>query len=639
MADNPMENSGIAATCILGEANTGKTTAIIRRIVSLLETGAPGNGIAMFCASPQAAGEARSRLDAAAGHVAVDASDVFVGTPRDIALRILDTGAAFAVTRRRARILSPIEMDCLIEDLKTSGIREGRIRKMLGFFFRCWSDLADDDPHWLVGAEEDILYTLLESDLNLLEASPECAITNLARKALLHAKVADDLPSAFAFDHVFVDDYQLLGRASQQVCCLLARQSVLISADASGCIRAAEPYPYAAGIAEFTERFPGAETIELDECHQAKQVRSAFDRLCEREHLEHAGAHMGEQVPEGDVRVLASPSPEDEFRTVAQVVADALEAGESYDIVVAAPNAAWAGSIASALRDAGVEVRRHAGNRTWNSGLTSESGNVPARLLCALHLVADPQDGPAWRTWCGFGNCMANSPVFDGLRSAAKDHGLSLTEALDGLAVGTLSLKRGSIGAEEVAEAYCAGRALCESASELRGIALLDRIAACVMRDPRAKAPGAFVKLCGADDASGIERAEAPEMLEHALRSFDGPLMHGDGTVAVLTYREAATAKADKLVVAGFVNGFIPNGAWFDLTRTPLARQPELRVEDAQLVAALVGSTRSALTLSSFSNATLETATHFDLKINRIGMENGRRMARISPSIFLNSLL
>ena len=135
------------------------------------------------------------------------------------------------------------------------------------------------------------------------------------------------------------------------------------------------------------------------------------------------------------------------------------------------------------------------------------------------------------------------------------------------------------------------------------------------------------------------EKASASDLLASAMQSFEGPRPHGKGTVAVLTYRETIVAKADTLVIAGFVNGFIPKGDWFDLTKTPIAKQPGLRAEDARLVTALMSAAQHSLVFSAFDSIDLETALRLRLKIDRIRMEKGRRMASISPSIFLQSAL
>ena len=639
----------IIAKRFLGSANTGKTTTLIEELAALLEAGVPANRIAVFAASPQAAAELRSRLQARVSRAEDDAAGMFVGTPRAFAMRVLDTEYAYAITGRKARMLSPIEMSCLIEDLKVSGIREGRIRKMLAFFFRSQTELADDEPRWLVGAEEDNLYSLLEGNLDLLKAVTESELSNLACKVVLQAKAADGSTALgvegkgsapfLGFDYVFVDDYQLLSRASQHLCCLLSHKSVSIAANPNGCVQVYESYPYAAGVEEFVELFPCAQTIELSVGRQALTIQKAISALSAEEHVGSLPLQTDECAFEGSVGSVVSSSPEEEFQTIAQFVAETLGSGITQDVVVAAPNISWAASITSALHAVGVDARCNTGTRPWNANVTSEANSLLPRLLCALRLVTDPEDFPAWRTWCGFGDSMANSAAFAGIRHAAAERGLSMVEALDLLSSGLLSLKKGSLGADRVVEAYREGLAMCEGARGRRGMELLDFITACVQHDGQAKAPSAFAKLCGSDEPMTREKASASDLLASAMQSFEGPRPHGKGTVAVLTYRETIVVKADTLVIAGFVNGFIPKGDWFDLTKTPIAKQPGLRAEDARLVTALMSAAQRSLVFSAFDSIDLETALRLRLKIDRIRMEKGRRMASISPSIFLQSAL
>ena len=280
---------------------------------------------------------------------------------------------------------------------------------------------------------------------------------------------------------------------------------------------------------------------------------------------------------------------EQEFSTVAERVAKAKRDDGQFDVVVAAPNTRWAEELASALRSAGVSSFVHPAIHPWNTDPTTGKTQL-SKLLCGLRLAADPKDAPAWRTWCGFGDSMANSPAFNGIRKAAGKRGLSLVEALEALSTGTLPLERGSIGVNRVVDAYCAGIELCRKAQGLRGAELLDRIAGCIRDDERAMAPETFVQLCGAADATSPEQPDAQTMLARFCSSFEAPLPRKDGAVPVLTYREAIGTNAEALIVTGFVNGFTPGGDWFDLTKTPSAKQPQDRLDCARTVAALAGS-------------------------------------------------
>ncbi len=642
-------NAGISAQRTLGGAGTGKTSAAIKSALALLEDGCPASRIALFGPTPQAAAELSARFKAEACRSSADITGVFVGTPRQHALRVLDSDRAFAVTGRRARLLSSLEMDFLIEDLKVSGIRAGRIRSMLQFFYRSWTELADDDEHWLITAEEKNLHTLLKDNLRMLESLLEPEVANLACKVLTlsnEGRLATEGPasecadasggsSPMTYDHVFVDDYQLLSRASQRLCCLSATSSISVTADPHASVRAYESYPYAAGVEEFEALFSDVKTQVLSLSCRAQAIHRAHVALVKHEQLGSLPSDTSDSAPEGSVKAVVAKTPEEECRSVVKLVRDALGSQEGgRGVLVAVPNANWARNITEALHAAGVEANSHVSKHHWRARLRGGPSDALPRLLCSLRLVADPQDCLAWRVWCGFGDGMANSTAFDGIREAMQG-GVTLVEALDSLAAGNLPLKRGSLGADRVAHAYRKGRALIEGAQGRCGAELIDYLSGYLPDDSRARAVSVFSALLNSESGT----LSAPAMLQAAFDSFDGPLARGEGVVAVLTYEEAIGAKAGTLIVAGFVNGFVPKGDWFDLTKTPAGKQAKLRLDYARSVAALVDSAQKNLVLSSFSGTDLETAVKLNLKIDRIKMEDGRRTACISPSFFAESLL
>ena len=683
----------ITAKRYLGRPYTGKTESLIKDLAAVIENCTQDESAAVFCATPQTALEFRTRLEERQGKNLEQLFRVFIGTPREYALRLLGTDKAYTLTGRKARVLNRLETNILVEDVKTCGIRPGRLRAMLGFFFRSWTELKDDDEHWLISDEERELHALVKSELRLLEGVLEPELSNLARKVLLELRdnnSAADLGATeiqrgahhlvrIGFDHVFVDDYQLLSRASQQLCCSLAQQSVTIGADPFGCVQAYESYPYAAGIEEFAELSPHTKTVELSTCFQSDAVHSACMMLIEQEGLEAISSHSADTVPKGNVEAVVFKSPDEERTSIARLVAqraksrdelrDVIGASEGRDVVIAVPNTTWASDIAHKLQALGAEALFHPDPRPWIESFENGSTNALTTMLCALRLVADSTDYPAWRSWCAFGDGMANSPAFDGIRDACASQEITLIEALDSLSSGTLRLKKGSIGTERVIEAYREGLRIHDSLQGLRGMNLLEQLSRCIGNDGQEYAIDAIVQLIltgshfsmkrssdwnhsaptdrsaeiaqldqeRSHEALCLSQMTASEMLWCIREAFEGPLVHGGDAIAVLTYREAVCVKAEEVYVAGFVNGFVPSSDWFDLTVTPLGMQAKKRLADAQFVNAIASAARDKLVFSAFTSVSLDYASKAKLKVDRIRIEDGVRMASISPSIFLSS--
>ena len=85
----------------------------------------------------------------------------------------------------RATLLTAFEeIVPLMEDMKVSGLRPKRLREMPASFYRSWTELADDDPDWLLPGEEADVHTLLKENLVFMRAVIEPEAANLAARYL-----------------------------------------------------------------------------------------------------------------------------------------------------------------------------------------------------------------------------------------------------------------------------------------------------------------------------------------------------------------------------------------------------------------------------------------------------------------------
>ena len=256
--------SHIKATRIVGGVGCGKTQQLIERVCSLLSGGEKAGNVLVLCATPQACESFTLRLNAAGEEAGVNADEIAVTTPRALALEVLSDAEAVRWSGREPRLLTAYEELFLLEDMKVSGLRPKRLREMLKFFYRSWTELADDDPNWLLPGEESNVHTLLKDNLALTRSIVEPEAGNLAVNYLRgHAGAV----AAHSFAHVLVDDYQRISKASQLLAGLMATETLTIAGDRTACVQVYDSYPYAAGLDEFMDEHEGAEDIELSACH------------------------------------------------------------------------------------------------------------------------------------------------------------------------------------------------------------------------------------------------------------------------------------------------------------------------------------------------------------------------------------
>ncbi len=621
---NERSTSPIEAALITGGAGSGKTQRLIERAMTLASASDEASVLA-FCATPLAVRTFATRLVKFAGEDV--ARRVRVTTPRSFALDVLSTDVARTATGREPRMLTHVEETFLMEDMKVSGTRPKRLREMLKFFFRSFTELADDEQgKWLVTTEEEQICSLLKANLAFVQGYLECEVAAAAYRLL---RDNGNLWAQFAVDHVLADDYQLLSRASQKLVCLAAAHSLTVAGDKLACVEAYDSYPYAEGIAEFAEEFPQAERTILDGCHR----------------------------PRGS-EVVAAESPADEMQEVAHLVASVIAQGASpADIAIAAPNATWARNAGAALAAAGVSCENpFALQRIARGDVRNAKRCANARMLSLLDLAADPANAAAWRSWCGYGDYLVRSGAFSALRTYAEKRGLTLPEALERACSEQTDaqdeLGTHALGIGQVLRAFRAAKEkiaeLNAAAKPLSGKALLDDLAEFTTDGQLQKVPPEIAKAClvspeertGSEGEGEVEGDpnSARAMADRARKALLEPRCENPDAVLVVPYDSVAGLSPRMLVVTGFVNGFIPSRDYFDATVSPIEKQEKMHALDTRRVYTLASAPRKRLVVSYFTSIDLENAEALRLKISRIRLKDGRRTCTISPSDFLQTV-
>ena len=629
------DQSQVAATRIVGGVGTGKTQELINRAVKALKQGAKVTDVLVLCATPQAALAFKARLDAAAKAAGVSAADVAVTTPRALALDVMGDAEAIRWSGREPRLLTDYEKLFLLEDMKVSGLRPKRLREMLKFFYRSWTELADDDEDWLLAGEESNIHELVKANLAFTRSILEPELGNLAVNYLRsHAGARD----AHAFAHVFVDDYQRISKASQLLAGLVARESLTIAGDRVACVEVYDSYPYAAGLDEFMDAHAGAADVELTECRTCAAGAQATAKLLADPAVESVAFRPADSAAAGATEVLDFPEPENEFVGVAKRVADAVAEGVSpADVVVAVPNGIWARNITKALLAAKVPAHILTDRQPARGDIRDNARCVPAHVLTALDLVANPENALAWRCWCGYNDWLANSSAIANLRTYADEHNEGLVAALRDVLGGAQAVGTGEIdhvvSAKRVADAHAAGLFVIEAAARLEGSALLDKLAELVTGEAGATAPAVVRSLCLASEDNS-----AAAMAARFRARLLAPTIDAADAVQVVPYDQVAGLSPKMLVVAGFVAGFIPCREYYDSAEMPLDKQEREHEKDVRRVYALAGKASQKLVVSRFGMTDLETAGRLKLHIGRIRLQNGTRMCIIPPSDFTEQL-
>ena len=625
---------------------------------------------------------------------------VRVSTPRAIALEVLGNPKAQAACGRKPRLLLPFEENILLEDVKASGLRPKRLREMLKFFYRSWTELADDEPSWLVSEEEVQVHSLLKECLAFTGGILPNELSNLAVKWL---RTDETARKAASYDLVLVDDYQLLSLASQVLAGLLAREGLVVTGDMQATSEVFEEYPYATGLIEFAQA-DGVQTVQLDACWNSTAVQACCENLIgtaqtheqesrdlagtgengEREARAFAGANNESaqtsvtsqagysaaavveasahaayaetapvENPARNARALSFPTAEAEIAHVAQHIADAIKKGaQPSDFYLAVPNGVWAKSLNRSLEARGISTAQRPNARMLSGDSRDLRRCKTSRLVTLLSLAADPHDMLAWRSWCGFGDWLTHNPGFAALRRYAAQQGLAPYDALATVAadnpcreaLGELDAAE-QASLERISQAFKTGQAALMQLEGLVGRQLIDaawELLDCEQHAQETTAgqggvPADLLRLLDVENPKlAHDAASLVDRLLMALNEPRFPLAQNVVRIGDLAASHGSSYRT--VVLSGFVNGFIPKHAYFDPVKTPLDRMGLLYGTDARRVYQAAGCAREELLVTAFTQMDALQAERLDLKVDRVFMREGKRLARISPSELIGSM-
>lgn len=621
------------ATLIEGGVGCGKTTALVACVAALLEDGAAPENMLVLAATPDAARVLAARLIEVVGE---RGAAIEVTCARDVALELLASEEGRAFSGRAGRLVTPLELGFIMEDMKTSGLKQRRLREMLKFFYRNWTELtggADDDDGWLIPGEEADVHALLKDVLRFTGGILEPEASAMAARFLL---ACPEVLASAQRTHVLVDDYQMHSRASQHLANLLARDSITVAADPTAVVEVFDSYPYGEGIGEFTQANDGCERIVLNESHTCAAAARAASRL--RASLDAGAAPSDTETEDASFTALEAADPVAEMAAVADAVQAALEAGTNpSSIYILAFHPAWERRIARALEARDIAATLPIRGRVAAGDYRDLDRCAPARLLTALALVADPTDALAWRAWCGFGDYLANSPAFADMRAEGETQGKGLVAMLEEVAVAAPEEGFPGTGIGRILDAYRAGRALVERLQGLEGNELIGALADAL--DLSAEERERTAQLASALTAPepGVNApSDARAMIARARQRMNAPVFETTedhvliGDSAHLTGLTPAT-----LVLCGFVNGFFPTRDYFDATVTTPDKQKLVLATDTRRLYTAAGKATQRLAASWFTSIGLVEAETLKLEVGRVKLRRGERIAVTAPSIYL----
>lgn len=607
-----------------GPTASGKTEALIQRCLKLIERGSAPESILVATPTRNAATFFRHRLVRAAKPDSKDAVlRIQVARALDVCTTILDKPAAREETGRIPRILTESEYVFLLEDLKTLGQKNQRLRNMLSFFYAQWSALKKEED-WVIPGEESMVLGRMR-DIMRLQG------TMLRDEAPYICAQVLESPSGSAltqhFDYVFCDDFQSLSYAEQTCMCLCARKQLIVCGNAAHATQANTKYPHPKGFDLFDRTRRGVDVFSLEHSFgpaEAVHISESLDAVSYPKTLTSADSDTSST----STLFVEWPTPEEEMNSFARIADAWIKHKENAylsDICIAVPTKRWGLLAYKALKTRGIPVS-DAGLYLGLGGDPRIEGHHEALSAYArLLLAADGQDMTAWRIWGGLDHALTNSDIWRHIYDNALETTTPLYDVFKEMATNPSQYAHDVFRSKALEGIWTTGQDVITRTSNLKGSELAQ---ATGISDIPSLMP-IIANIDPNDDASSLRE----KVRNHLL----GPsFIPNDGKVRIAMLEATEGMECSCLILPGLVNGLLPHRDAFDPVKSDAEHARAIDTDRVRLAACLPRGVQ-CLIASSFSSADIETAEKSKMKVERIVSAKGERTALLTRSIFLTA--
>lgn len=569
---------------VMAGPGTGKTFAMKKRVVRLLEQGAEPQRLFVVTFTRVAAATLVKELSelGIAGCDEINAGTLhafcFQTLNRDAVFRFLGRAARPLVTFTKSGALQ-FEAAPLIADISEEGKRAAA--KRIRAFEAAWARLQSDTPGWPHQPEDRQFQHRLVAWLTFHRAMLIGELVSEILRYLRDNPLAEELS---AFDHVIVDEYQDLNRADQALLDLLTfRNSVVIGDENQSIYRFRFAHPQ--GIGEFDDRHNPTHDEGLDECRRCPtQVVALANSLIMNNHPARAMPQLlpRKANPAGQVHIVQWASIEDEASGVAEYVRWLTRDPRAYgagDVLILSPRRHIAYKIRDALQNSGVAAHSFYHEEALETDEAQES-------FAYLTLVADPEDRVALRFLLGCGSSTWLAGQYKKLRTYCEKTGLLPAAALESLASGDLSLP----GTGKLGKRYgeIASRLSDLSKESMRG--LVDALFPEGLEETKLLRDSALTMLEDETDPSSL--------LNHLRNLITQPEMPDSADfVRIMSLQKSKGLTSKVAIVTACVEGLVP---FVNPDETPAEQEEVLREQRRLLYVAMTRPTE-ILVLSSFA--------------------------------------
>ena len=597
----------IAATpnsplCVVAGPGTGKTFALMRRLIRLLEVDKADPERILACTFTRTAAEDITRAISELGVSGAD--DIRTQTVHGFCFSMLSAQDVLEATIRVPRPLLRFEERFLLQDLCKIGI--GGVRdcgKKLMAFSAAWARLQQDQPGWPQDDADQAYQATLLAWLRFHEA---ILIGELIPEGIKYLRSNPQSPYRSMFDHLLVDEYQDLNRAEQHLVDLLANDKLVVVGDEDQSIYSFK-HAHPDGIVEFPGTHPNTEEAGLDQCRRCPHCVVAMANALISHNMTRSNRQL-QPMPSnaaGEIYSVQWPNMQNEAEGIAAFVKSRVDAGavEPGKVLVLAPRREFGYLVRDQLNGLGVPAHSFFSEELLDGNPKNIDESQAQQAMALLVLLANPNDRVALRCWCGFGNNSLADAAWARLRAHCETSGDSPWQAMEKLAGGTLQLPY---------TGYIVTRfqALQVQVTNLNGVTGQPLVDAVFPAEQQWAAPFIEIASTLAEDDFGSKK-----LGDTIRRHVSQPEMPTDvDYIRVMSLHKSKGLTADLVVVCGCLQGLIPG---IDNDATP-QEQHRAMEEQRRLFYVAITRTRQTLILSSVTGLPSAVAFRMRAQTTRI---------------------
>ncbi len=575
---------------------TGKTFALRRRVVRLLEQGGNPKRILAVTFTRNAA---RNLVEEIRGLGVAGADDIWAGTLHAFCFSVLSRHDVLTILGRVPRPLVcfgksgvlQYEAAPLIQDLNQKEVfGDKRVRtKTIRAFEAAWARLQSETPGWPTDAHDRQFHDALLAWLRFHEA---IFIGELVPETLRFLRGNPAAAEHIAFDHVIVDEYQDLNRAEQALLDLLAAQSSLVVVGDEDQSIYGFRFAHPEGIRNFSVEHPGTVDKPLDECRRCcSEIVDLADNLILRNHPGEEGARLvpHETAGHGEAFIVQWPDMDEEAVGIGRFILHLRDTRgiPPGDILVLSPRRL----MGYRLRDAFVELGIPTHSFYHEEALDDDNAQ---QAFAHLTLLARPNDRVALRYLLGLGSPSWRDGQYRKLRQHCESTGEAPWDALNRLMDGGLAIG----GMKQLKNAFATVKVEVATLRELGTVEeVIDRLF------PAGESWAELLRAAALD--MNLEEATIGSLHERVRESVTEPEVPQDSDVVrIMSLHKSKGLTSQVVIVTGCIEGLIPT----ILTGTTLAEQSEYEKEQRRLFYVAMTRGRRILVLSSVRRVPLQLA-------------------------------